>query len=118
VVKRDEHKKNRRRVEAFARLIEPPEMFYELEKDGTMRSLGDPSSLQLADVVERVRAVVGDEWEKTAEIREALGEPLPSLSQVRDALTKLAGKGEIERDPPIAEQSINGRTLKWRMRET
>ena len=59
VVKRDEHKKNRRKVEAFARLIEPPEMIYELEEDGTMRSLGDPASLQLADVVERVRAVVG-----------------------------------------------------------
>ena len=42
-MKRDEHKKNRRKVEAFARLIEPPEMIYELEEDGSMRSLGLPA---------------------------------------------------------------------------
>ena len=111
---RDEHKKNRRKVEAFARLIEPPEMIYELEEDGTMRSLGDPASLQLADVVERVRAVVGDEWEKTSEVREALGEPLPSLPQVRAALTELTHKGEVERDPPITDGDAAGRTVRWK----
>ena len=114
VVKRDEHKKNRRKVEAFARLIEPPEMIYELEENGTMRSLGDPASLQLADVVERVRAVVGDEWEKTSEIREVLGDPLPSLPHVRDALNDLAAKGKVERDPPISDSHSRGYVVKWR----
>src|SRR5687768_6782658 len=114
VVKRDEHKKNRRKVEAFARLIEPPEMIYELEEDGTMRSLGDPASLQLADVVERVRAVVGDEWEKTSAIREGVGEPVPAVSQVRGALLLLTERGEIERDPPLTEDAA-GRTVRWRI---
>ena len=78
-----------------------------------MRSLGDPASLQLADVVERVRAVVGDEWEKTAEIREALGEPVPSIDQVRAALMLMAQRGEVERDPSLSEEAKR-RTVRWR----
>jgi hypothetical protein len=113
---RDEHKKNRRKVEAFARLIEPSEMIYELEEDGTMRSLGDPASLQLADVVERVWAVVGDEWEKTSEVREALGEPHPTVFQVRAALLQMAKAGEVERDPPITDGDAAGRTVRWKRR--
>ena len=89
-------------------------MIYELEEDGTMRSLGDPASLQLADVVERVRAVVGDEWEKTSEIREALGDPVPSIDQIRAALMVLAQKGEIERDPALSEDARR-RTVRWRL---
>ncbi|MEO6458099.1 MAG: hypothetical protein ABIO92_07465 [Chloroflexia bacterium] len=89
-------------------------MIYELEKDGTRRSLGDPANLQLADVVERVRGVVGDEWEKTAYIRAALGEPLPSLPQVRTALTELTHKDDVERDPPISDNHSRGHMVKWR----
>ena len=114
-LKRDDHKKNRRRIEAFARLIEPSEMIYEMAEDGTMKSLGDPASLQLADVVERVRAVVGDEWEKTSEVREALGEPLPGPFQVRAALLHLAHAGEIERDPPMSDEAER-KTVRWRLK--
>ncbi len=81
-----------------------------------MRRLGDPASPQLADAVGRVRGVVGDEWEKTAEIRDALGEPLPAPRQVRYALATLAERGEIKRDPPITEGSGQGQTLRWRLK--
>jgi hypothetical protein len=111
---RDEHKKNRRRVEAFARLIEPPEMIYELEEDGTMRSLGDPSALLMYDVIENVQEVVGEFWEKTVDIKHMLGEPQPSTEQVRRAIVHLAERGVVERDPPLAKGSSQGRTTRWR----
>ena len=80
-----------------------------------MRSLGDPSALQLADVVERVRGVVGDEWQKTSEIREALGEPTPGPFQGRAALLQLARKGEVERDPPLTDEAER-KTVRWRLK--
>ena len=81
-----------------------------------MRSRGNPASLQLADVVERVRAVVGDEWEKTSDTRNALGEPLPTSNQVRYALIELARQKVIERDPPMDVQDVGGRTLRWKLK--
>ncbi len=82
-----------------------------------MRAKGDPASVQLAEVVERVRGVLserGEEWLKTSEVREGLGEPLPSQQQVRIALTQLAREGEVERDPPMSDGDATRRTILWR----
>lgn len=58
---------------------------------------------------------MGEEWEKTSDIREALGDPLPTNNQVRYALIELARVGSIERDPSIDIQDVSGRTLRWRL---
>jgi hypothetical protein len=48
--------------------------------------------------------VKGDDWEKTSEIREALGDPLPTIEQICLALLKLAHAGEVERGPPMCRR--------------
>src|SRR5205807_821617 len=71
---RDHRVAGRRRIKAYARLVEPPELVYERNEDRTMRALGDPSAVQLNEVVERIREYLGDDWEKTSRVREGLGE--------------------------------------------
>lgn len=93
--------------------MQPPELIYGQEEDGSLRFKGDPASVQLSEVVERVKGVLGEEWEKASTIREEMGEPYPSLTQVRLALIQLAQSGDIERDPPITEGDANGRTMRW-----
>jgi hypothetical protein len=112
-LRKEDRAPTRRLVTAYARLLQPPELIYEQEADGSMRAKGDPAAVQLAEVVERVRGVLGEEWMKTAEVRVELGEPRPSQEQVRLVLLQLAQQGEIERDPPIAEEA-KGRTIMWR----
>jgi len=106
----------RRRVIAYARLLQPPELLYDQEADGSLRYKGDPASVQLAEVVERVRVVLsehGKEWAKTSQVREWLGEPMPSVPQVRAALLQLAREGEILRDPSLGEDAER-RVVMWK----
>jgi hypothetical protein len=117
VVQRQDRAPMRRKVATFARIVRSPDLIYELRKDGSMAFLGDPSSLQLNDVMERVRPSLGHEWHKTAEVRERLGEPVPALNQVRSALLALADQGLIERDPSVTENAA-GRTVRWRLKQT
>jgi hypothetical protein len=107
----------RRRVIAYARLLQPPELLYDQEADGSLRYKGDPASVQLAEVIERVRAVLGEhgeEWAKTSQVREWVGEPMPSSDQCLAALTQLMLNGDIERDPPLGTK-VKGRTVRWRL---
>ena len=76
-------------------------------------ALGNPDDLRLDEMAERVRTVLREEWRKTREVGEELGEPLPGPEQVRVALICQADKGDIGRDPPIG-QPASGRTIKWR----
>jgi hypothetical protein len=115
---RDARVRGRRRIRGYARLIEPPELIYERGEDGSMRALGEPSAVELEAVMGRVLEVVGQEgseggWMKTGEVREMLGEPRPSIDQVRHALRQLATDGVIERDPPIGEAGER-KVLRWR----
>jgi hypothetical protein len=84
-----------------------------MDEQGNMRYLGHPDALKLDEVEARVLVVLGDEWRKTREVRDELGEPHPGQEQLRMALIGLASKGEIERDPPITE-SAQGRVIQWR----
>ncbi len=58
-LRKEDRAPNRRLVTAYARLLQPPELIYEQEADGTMRAKGDPASVQLAEVVERVKGALG-----------------------------------------------------------
>jgi predicted ATP-dependent serine protease len=105
---------SRRLIRARARIIQPAEMMYERREDGTLRALGDPGAVGVAEVRRRVLDVVEGEWLKTAEVRDRLDEPRPSLPMVREALGAEAKAGTIERDPPLSEATATGKTHRWR----
>jgi len=54
----------------------------------------------------------GGGWQKTAEVRRALGEPRPAGGQVLTALEELAEAGLIERLPPWTDGQQPGKTYK------
>jgi DNA repair protein RadA/Sms len=107
---------SRRLIRAKARIIQPAEMMYERHEDGTLHALGSPERVSLAEVRQRVLEVVGEDWQKTKDIREALDEPRPSLPLVREALALEGQAGTVEREPPLAEGALAGRTHRWRRR--
>jgi len=105
--------KNRRLLRSYARVIEGREAVYERGEDGRLTLLGDPGDLQRDEVSRRLLAVATEEFKSTSELRESLGEPKPSLEQVRLALVALAKGGELRRDPSIEEGTAPGRTHRW-----
>jgi hypothetical protein len=112
-----DHAPNRRVVKPLARLIQPPPLLYERDKDGLLVALGDPAGVTLEEV-RRVVEVLGEEWKKTAEVRGLLEEPRPGAEIVRQALLAEARGGAVERDPDIDVQAVAGKTVRWRMRPT
>lgn len=113
-VQRDPHATNRRLVKTLGRVIDVPDVIYELQSDGTMKMLGDPHNLEFQQVKHRVIEQVGPDWQSTKEIRQELLEPKPSVDQLTNALNSAASEGTIERDPPIAEGAKKGKTYRWR----
>jgi predicted ATP-dependent serine protease len=102
---------SRRLVRAYARLIQPAELMYERRQDGSMQAIGSPESVGINEVRKRVREAIDDEWLKISEVCQRLGEPQPSLRQVRNALQAEAEAGTLERDPP---HDCKGKTVLWR----
>ena len=105
---------NRRRLEGQARIVNIPALLYEMAEDGTFTALGAPEDVSAEEVQGRVRDVLTSEWQATGDIRKALGDPEPAARSVLNALGMLAGRGEAERKPPMAEGGKPGRTYKWR----
>ena len=105
---------SRRRLRWRSRLISPSDLLYERLEDGEFQALGDPGALRLDEVKQRVLKVLTDGWQKTREVSEALHTPKPGQEQVRQALLALASEGEVERDPPVTEADVQGKTVRWR----
>ncbi len=112
---RDENHPHRRQIRAYARLISPADLAYELGEDDQYRALGDPDALRLAEVQERVLGCLDLDWRPTKNVRDSLGNPQPSEEQVRQALVALAHAGKIERDPPIDQGAVRGKPHRWRL---
>jgi hypothetical protein len=110
----DEHDDNRRLLKGVSRICPVPELLLAWE-DGRLKVLGHPRAIELAQVRERVLAVLDWEWRTTAQVIDSLGEPRPSDQQVRAALKSLAQEGAIERDPPISQGEARGRAHRWRL---
>jgi hypothetical protein len=104
----------RRSLRGWGRVVEVPTLIYEKLDSGELRSLGDPGALLLEEVTRRVLEEISTEWAKTKELRERLDEPVPSADTMNKALTALAKKGKIERDPPIEEKK-QGATYRWKL---
>ena len=105
---------NRRKIKAYTRVIQPPDLLYEMGLDKVLHPLGDAGELALAEVKRRILARLPDTWTKTADVRALLGEPTPSDDQVRKGLTELAREGAVQRDPDIIQERVAGKTVKWR----
>jgi hypothetical protein len=112
----DQHgNKNRRRIRAWARLIQPPELLYEQNADGQLVALGDPAELEQSALEQRLlEQLSAEEWSTTRDIHDALGDPKPSQEVVRRTLTGLAQQTRpvVERDPPITIEA-KGKTHRW-----
>lgn len=113
-VRFDDQSQRRRRITVHSRIAEAPDLLYELTDEGNLVALGDPGQVASEAVQSRVLELLTNEWQKTREVYEALGEPRPSLEQVRQALTALAQAGTVERDPAVTE-SAERRTVRWRL---
>jgi hypothetical protein len=113
-LERDRGGDRRRVIRPHARLVQPLELLYEQNEAGSFRALGDPRSVTRDEVKERVRSILTEAWQTTAEVREALDEPRPSDEQLRLTLKSLATSGEVERAPSISE-AAQGKTHRWRL---
>jgi hypothetical protein len=107
---------NRRRIRAWARLIQPAELLYEQTADKRLVALGDPAQLDQSALEQRVLDELSeDAWRTTQDVHAALGDPKPSEEGVRTALTGLAERDLVLRDPPIAQGRVRGKTHHWQL---
>jgi len=102
---------NRRKLIVHSRIIEPPELLYELTADGEFCALGEAGAVELAEVEGRALDVLGDEFLSTKQVVEALGDPQPSNRQVLQALTRLWKRGQVIREP---KEDKPGARYRWR----
>jgi len=114
LLRADGGSENQRKVRGWGRVVAVPPLLYERDQDGTFRPLGSPEEVRLEEVKHRVFEIINGTWSTFKEIRQALGEPRPGHEQTRKALRALAGRGEIERDPPIG-QDRRGTTYRYRL---
>lgn len=108
---------NRRIINNYDRIISPPSLIYEKDKNGTFKYLGVADDLGLEEVIKRIRPLLTDSWRKTGEIFRGLGSPQPSSEQVRKALVELAEEGDAVRDPDISRGDVPGKTYRWKASE-
>lgn len=112
-IMRDDHDDTQRMMRGVGRLLPAAKTLYGM-KNGTLVNLGSPADVEFAGVRDRLLEVLPMDWIKTAEIRAAIGEPVPSSELVRQVLVELAKVGDIERDPPLNAGSQGGKTYRWR----
>lgn len=112
---RDKQSSKRRIVKGWGRVVDVPEIMYELQDDGSMTVLGDPGAVALENVKDALMECLAGDWQTTKQLREGLGEPKPSVDQVNKALKALGKENEAERDPPLSKGSKSGATYKWRL---
>ncbi len=104
----------RRKIAVVGREIEETVFLYEMSdtEARTLRYLGSPDAVNVAQVQTRVLEVLGAVGMGTEAIRDALDEPRPSRRQVLDALTALAQGRRISREPSIGA-SVQGKRVAW-----
>ena len=110
------HESPNRRVLGGASRVFPVEpVMYEL-RGGQLRCLGDPKDVTLEAAVSeciRVLRISPGDRKKTREVLDAMNDPKPSLTQVQEALSMLADRGSVLRDPPVTQGKQPGATYRW-----
>jgi hypothetical protein len=107
---------NRRVLKCYARLEQPEDLLYERGPEGKLYALGEAWSYERNEVMRRALKVLGGEWLKTAEVLELMGEPTPTNQTLTRALIDAAHAGSVERDPPIAGETVRGKPTRWRLK--
>ncbi|MBI2952884.1 MAG: AAA family ATPase [Chloroflexi bacterium] len=93
-----EDAERRRHLSVRSRFDESPDkLLLELSIDGQYRALGRPDDVALEDVKRRVREVLAEDWQTTAQLLEAFDEPKPGRENLRRALHELHRAGAVER---------------------
>jgi len=105
---------SRRQLRAVGRLLPSCKLLYEL-RGSDLVLLGSPDAVELEATRGRVLEELTGEWMTTAQVHEALGDPRPSLEQMRRALNSLAAGGKVKRHPPWSEGQKQGATYRWRL---
>jgi len=105
----------RRKLRGWGRVVEVPELLYELQDDNAMIALGSPQAVAINEVKARVEEILTPEFKKTSDIRDSLSDPKPSLDQLIKALERLCGEGKADRNPPMSEGKRRGKTYQWRV---
>ena len=111
---RDSNAARRRTLKGLARVIEVPEIMYELQDDGTMKAIGAPQEVTLTTVKGRIRQACV-RWGTPRTLKEVvvlIGDPQPSWPQLRKALLELTAEATLSRDPPLGEKA-KGKTPRW-----
>lgn len=104
---------NQRKLTVSSRLVIPEPLLYEL-RDGRLLGLGRPDAIEVGQVVERAKELLTATEQTTSQILAAFNEPRPNRETLRQALTRLAGQGFAERNPPLGE-SVKGKKAMWRL---
>lgn len=113
----DPQRENRRRLTGRSRRFDVPSITVERDDEGRISAVGDVVQVGARDLEARCIDALGAAAEPltTRAVRGAIGAGAPALSSVHRALARLAGRGEIHRTPPIAEDAA-GRRVSWGLR--
>ena len=110
----DTNNPKRRKMKGLGRVVQVPEVVYEMGDDNLMKFVGDASDMEWDTVKDRIWEAATDEWLKTDEIRDRIEGPKPSRQMALKALTHWTNQGNIERDPPISAGQKSGARYRWK----
>lgn len=112
----DGHSPKRRKLKGYGRIIEVPELIYELQGKELV-ALGSPEDLSLEELKGGFQDVLSGDWQKTQELITAIEDPRPSTPHALKALEVLVRDGVGERNPPIGTGSKKGgKGYQWRLK--
>jgi hypothetical protein len=113
----DVGRENRRRLTGRSRRFDVPSITVERDDEGRISAVGGVDQVGAHDLEARCIDALGAAAEPltTRAVRGAIGTGAPALSSVHRALARLAGREEIHRTPPIAEDAA-GRRVTWGIR--
>ncbi len=111
-IQRVSNHERRRKIIAYSRCVQPPELIYEMNPDGKLAALGASDTVFKNDIDKRILEILTEEQMSTKKVRESL-DPRPGQEAIRLALTRLAKAGKIKRNPSIELADVHGKTTKW-----
>jgi hypothetical protein len=82
-------------------------------RDGDLLWLGDAAGMERRQLRERALGAINstEEWLKTKEVRDLMGDPKPSVNTLLEVLAGLFADGLVERDPSKPKERA---TYRWR----
>lgn len=114
-VKFVERQRFHRRIEVNSRIENAPDLLYEMV-EGHLVARGLAEDVKIDRVEDRAAAVLKSDWQYTGQIMARIGDPKPSLPQLRNGLTALAKREIAQRSPALGEEA-QGQRVAWRKKD-